>query len=193
MGHRKGKPAANKGMPHWTDADYMAKLKSQCIINDAGCWVYQGFLNPCRFKTGAGYGYTSYRGKNWRNNRLAYFLTKGPIPKGLIVRHKCDVPACCNPDHLILGTQKQNIRDGIERGRQRFHKDHHTHCPKGHPLSGPNMRLAHDPRGYVFRQCKACQRASTRKRAGWPESHWYIEPGKLGQRPSFESDRGVAK
>jgi hypothetical protein len=181
----------NKGMPKWTDEMYLAKLRRSCQVDERGCWIYQGFLNACRFKTGAGYGYTCYRGKNWRNNRLAYFLTKGPIPEGLIVRHTCDVPACCNPDHLILGTQKDNIRDGISRGRQRFHEDHYTHCAHGHPFDEENTRLHTDPRGYVFRQCRTCQRAATRKRAGWPEEFWYIPPGKLGERPSFTSDRGT--
>lgn len=41
----------------------------------------------------------------------------GPIPKGLVVRHTCDVRECVNPDHLILGTQKDNIRDMHDRGR----------------------------------------------------------------------------
>lgn len=186
MGHRKGKPAANKGMPHLTNADYLERLKARCTVDANGCWIIGGCLIPSRFKDGRGYGEFCYRGKKFRAHRVAYMLVNGPIPEGEIIRHKCDVPMCCNPDHLISGTQKQNIRDGIERGHQRFHKDHHTHCPMGHPYEGENLRLAYDPRGYVFRQCKACQRAATRKRAGWPQEHWYDPPGRLGYRPSFE-------
>lgn len=50
---------------------------------------------------------------------MAYTLTKGVIPDGLVVRHRCDNAACCNPAHLELGTALDNVRDRVERGRGR--------------------------------------------------------------------------
>ena len=41
-----------------------------------------------------------------------------PIPEGMVVMHTCDNPGCCNPNHLILGTQRQNIEDCIAKGRR---------------------------------------------------------------------------
>lgn len=50
-------------------------------------------------------------------HKFAYVVTNGLVPDGLVVRHKCDNPPCCNPDHLLIGTPSDNIRDAIERGR----------------------------------------------------------------------------
>lgn len=52
-------------------------------------------------------------------HRLAWMSMHGPIPDGMVVRHKCDVPNCVNPDHLELGTVGDNNRDAVERGQHR--------------------------------------------------------------------------
>lgn len=50
-------------------------------------------------------------------HRVAYELAFGPIPNGLLVRHTCDTPACVRPEHLLVGTQADNMHDAAERGR----------------------------------------------------------------------------
>jgi len=50
-------------------------------------------------------------------HRIAWELTNGPIPKKMCVLHSCDNPPCCNPGHLFLGTQADNIRDAFAKGR----------------------------------------------------------------------------
>lgn len=50
-------------------------------------------------------------------HRVAYEIARGPIPEGMLVRHSCDNPTCCNPDHLLIGTHKENTGDAIERNR----------------------------------------------------------------------------
>lgn len=52
-------------------------------------------------------------------HRLAWILFRSEIPDGLFVLHRCDTPPCCNPDHLFLGTQSENLRDAAAKGRVR--------------------------------------------------------------------------
>lgn len=77
---------------------------------------------PCRVWTlgtnGDGYGYVSFRKKAYRVHRLAWVLTNGAIPPGLVVRHRCDLPPCFEVSHLLLGSEADNAADRIARGRQ---------------------------------------------------------------------------
>lgn len=76
----------------------------------AGCWL---------FETESRYGKVSVgEGRTESAHRLAWELANGPIPEGLVVRHKCDVPRCVRPDHLELGTYAENSRDMTDRVRQ---------------------------------------------------------------------------
>ena len=77
-----------------------------------GCWEWRGT------KKGAGsYGRYKHDGKMHRAHRFAYVLTHGPIPDGLLVLHSCDNRGCVNPQHLRLGTAKDNVRDAVLRER----------------------------------------------------------------------------
>lgn len=63
-------------------------------------------------------------------HRAAYISAKGEIPDGLRILHTCDTPACCNPAHLILGTQQDNIADMIKKGRHKANKGEDCHKSK---------------------------------------------------------------
>src|SRR5512146_918838 len=55
-------------------------------------------------------------------HRLAYQFAYGKIPDGMVVMHKCDNRACCNPEHLMIGTQQQNVDDMVAKDRQKRSK-----------------------------------------------------------------------
>lgn len=84
--------------------------------NENGCLI-------CISHTKDDFGYTriKYNGKQERLFRVIYMLSNGPIPEGMLVRHKCDNPNCCNIKHLELGTKKDNVSDMILRGRDVYH------------------------------------------------------------------------
>lgn len=77
-----------------------------------GCREWQGWkVGPMK------YGGILIDYKTVRTHRLAWELTNGPIPEGMLVLHHCDNPPCCEPEHLWLGTQADNMRDASEKGR----------------------------------------------------------------------------
>lgn len=75
------------------------------------CWNWIGA------KMSRGYGHLVYKGKLIASHRYSFELHHGAISPGLFILHKCDNVACVNPNHLYAGTQKENIRDAITRGR----------------------------------------------------------------------------
>lgn len=69
-------------------------------------------------KDGCGYGTVHWKYRHWRAHRLAWFVTHGEIPDGQYVCHRCDNPACINPEHLFLGNQTVNMKDMYKKRRQ---------------------------------------------------------------------------
>ena len=93
-------------------------LKSKIIIDKNSCWLWKGYVKKINAKRQSGYALAWHNGKNRMAHRLSYTAFKGRIPDGLCVCHHCDVKHCINPDHLFLGTQKDNIQDMFKKGRQ---------------------------------------------------------------------------
>jgi hypothetical protein len=82
-------------------------------VND--CWIWNSAKQPTKSPN------WWFNGKEQLVHRWSYQYFKGPIPQGLVVCHSCDNPHCVNPNHLFIGTQKDNIQDCIKKGR-RFKK-----------------------------------------------------------------------
>lgn len=86
------------------------------VDKSGSCWIWTGGLSE------DGYGLFSIwidsKDKKIRAHRASYMLNIGDIPDGMLVLHECDNPPCVNPNHLFLGTHKDNSDDKVAKGRQ---------------------------------------------------------------------------
>lgn len=146
-------------------ARYWAKVRC-----GRDCWTWTSNRTP------DGYGQIWLGGRPVYAHRLAWLLAHGPIPKGLSVLHRCDVPACVNPNHLFLGTQLDNMRDAAAKGR--LHAPHPKAqrvsdaevlqilglCANGRTQTSVAMQFGVSA-GFVSLLCNGRRRAPRRTRA----------------------------
>lgn len=93
--------------------DRVRFLKYVPTVDPDECWEWQSTRNR------RGYGKFWLNGRTDLAHRVSYKIHKGVIPAGIQVRHACDNPPCVNPNHLLLGTGKDNARDALDRDRYR--------------------------------------------------------------------------
>lgn len=120
-------------------------------FND-GCWEWQAG------RSYYGYGVFAATPADRRHaaHRYAYEFCVGSIPTGLQIDHLCRNHACVNPDHMELVPQRENMRRGFGASALNARK---THCLRGHPFDGANLRRRSDGR----RDCYICKRNRERR------------------------------
>ena len=97
--------------PGWIKQPNAQQLFLRQVQKTDNCWMWLGPTKP------SGHGCLTADCLCQSAHRIAYRLFKAPIEKGKHIRHKCDNPPCVNPDHLLIGTHQDNMRDATERGR----------------------------------------------------------------------------
>lgn len=120
---------------------------------NTGCWLWLGST------TYGGYGHMRNGASIELSHRVAWCLYRTPIPPGLLALHRCDNTLCCNPDHIFLGTHRDNMRDMAAKGRGNRGK---THCIYGHEFTEENTYVL-GPHRNNERVCRACAKRRTAK------------------------------
>lgn len=119
-----------------------------------GCWNWTGT------KMGNGYGAIPKckGGRVTGAHRFSWYIHNGEWPpKGMVVMHSCDNPSCVRPDHLSIGTQSENIKQCVDRGRHKpFRPEKKEECKNGHPYTEENTQYVMS-RGLKVRRCRTCK------------------------------------
>lgn len=101
----------------WNKATYEEKIErlkkffDKHVIRQDGCWGWKGSI------AGGGYPMLMFGHKQMNANRISFLLHNGELKDDIWVLHKCDNKICTNPDHLFLGTPRDNTLDKIQKGR----------------------------------------------------------------------------
>lgn len=143
--------------PAYGDGRLPRRFWDKVLVSpESGCWEW----TASRYVAGYGQFAVKCLDGAWRPrgaHRWAYEHLVGPVPVELVVDHLCNNPPCCNPSHMQIVTQGQNVLRGESLSAQRARM---THCPRGHELAGDNLALERGRK----RVCIACRRARAARR-----------------------------
>lgn len=149
--------------PYFNGSEKRRRQFWRKVLKSDTCWEWQGYVGL------DGYGKlgtrVANRGVSYTAHRVAYESIHGSIPLGLVVCHKCDNRKCCNPEHLFLGTQRDNVLDMNTKGRRNdriiFSKEIIEKIRKRRSEGEYGTHLAREyniDASYVYKLCKMVHR-----------------------------------
>jgi hypothetical protein len=151
-------------------------LKTQRTAGE--CWMWKTGINA------DGYGHfhikderfpvgDSRRYKNKRAHVWSYENFVGPVPRGMLVRHLCHNRNCVRPEHLELGTHKENMQDALDANR--MFNQRKTHCQHGHEFTEENTIYdKQGPDNRPRRHCRTCRVARNRHILPWEAEYMFF-------------------
>lgn len=141
------------------------RLLNKIRERSSGCWEWTAYRKP------DGYGRFNFNGRMCLAHRAAWLLLKGPIPDKLLVLHSCDNRRCVNPDHLFLGTQKDNMDDMLRKDRGVFVRGERIGTAKLTAEAVREIRTSPKTGGQLAREYGLSKTAVNNVRAGKTWTH----------------------
>jgi hypothetical protein len=138
---RHPKRNANEDQLHGGISRFLEKLD---YTSPGGHWLWKGRIHS--YNGTDGYGmFVVCADVHILAHRYSWWIYNGPIPEGKIICHKCDIPGCCNPDHLFLGTLESNNADRHSKGRSKGPSGIQNARAKLTPEKAEEIRRAYVP------------------------------------------------